>query len=146
MGTLCASSCRHVWYDTDDVSNLNGKEEPSMVSPKIIPGLKGQRQTLVCEHNVAGHVNKFSTPSMISLMEQAAIATVHEFLEDGQTSVGFEVNVRHLAPADIGATIIAHAELTEMDRNRLTFKVEAYDGDKKIGEGTHRRAIIETNR
>lgn len=117
-----------------------------MVSAKITPGLKGQRQTLVCEHNVAGHVNKFSTPAMISLMEQAAIETIHEFLEDGQTSVGFEVNVRHLAPADIGATIIAHAELTEMDRNRLTFKVEAYDGDKKIGEGTHRRAIIDTTR
>ena len=117
-----------------------------MVSPKITPGLKGQRQTLVCEHNVAGHVDKFSTPSMISLMEQAAIATVHEFLEEGQTSVGFEVNVRHLASADIGATIIAHAELTELDRNRLTFTVEAYDGDKKIGEGTHRRAIIDINR
>ena len=117
-----------------------------MVSPKITPGLKGQRQTLVCEHNVAGHVDKFSTPSMISLMEQAAIATVHEFLEEGQTSVGFEVNIRHLAPADIGATIIAHAELTELDRNRLTFRVEAYDGEKKIGEGTHRRAIIELNR
>ncbi len=117
-----------------------------MASPKIIPGLKGQRQTLVCEHNVAGHVDKFSTPSMIGLMERAAIETVHEYLEDGQTSVGFEVNVRHLAPADIGATIVAHAELTELDRNRLTFRVEAYDGDKKIGEGTHRRAIIDTSR
>jgi fluoroacetyl-CoA thioesterase len=42
------------------------------------------------------------------------------------------------------ATIIAHAELTEIDRNRLTFKVEAYDGDKKIGDGTHKRAIIKT--
>jgi len=117
-----------------------------MVSSQITLGLKGQHQTLVCEHNVAGHVDKFSTPSMISLMEQAAIATVHGFLEEGQTSVGFEVNIRHLAPADIGAIIIAHAELTELDRNRLTFSVEAYDGDKKIGEGTHRRAIIELNR
>ena len=117
-----------------------------MVRSQITLGLKGQHQTLVCEHNVAGHVDKFSTPSMISLMEQAAIATVHGFLEEGQTSVGFEVNIRHLAPADIGAIIIAHAELTELDRNRLTFSVEAYDGDKKIGEGTHRSAIIELNR
>ncbi len=113
-----------------------------MVSPKIQPGLKGQRQTLVCEHNVAQHVNKFGTPSMIQLMERASSEAVLEFLEEGQVTVGFEVNVRHIAPADIGATIIAHAELTEIDRNRLTFKVEAYNGETKIGEGTHRRAII----
>lgn len=117
-----------------------------MVSEKIAPGLKGQLQTLVCEHNVAGHVDKFSTPSMISLMERAAIAAVDPYLEEGQTSVGFEVNVRHLAPSDIGATVIAYAELTEVNRNRLNFNVEAYDGDRKIGEGTHRRAIIDRSR
>lgn len=38
-----------------------------MISAAGRPGLKGQRQTLVCEHNVAGHVYKFSTPSMIAL-------------------------------------------------------------------------------
>ena len=115
-----------------------------MASSGISPGLKGQKQTLVCEHNVAGHVSKFSTPSMIQLMEQAAMAGVTSQLQEGQVSVGIEVNVRHLAPADIGATIVAHAELIEVERNRLTFKVEAYDADRKIGEGTHRRAIIKT--
>ena len=113
-----------------------------MAGPKIGPGLKGEKQTLVCEHNVAGHVGKFSTPSMIGLMEQASMNAINQFLEQGQVSVGFEVNVRHLAPADIGATITAQAELLEVDRNRLTFSVAAYDGDRKIGEGTHRRAII----
>lgn len=113
-----------------------------MAGPKIGPGLKGEKQTLVCEHNVAGHVSKFSTPSMIGLMEQAAMNAINQFLEQGQVSVGFEVNVRHLAPADIGTTITAQAEIVEVDRNRLTFNVQAYDGDRKIGEGTHRRAII----
>ena len=117
-----------------------------MVGPQIGPGLKGEKQTLVCEHNVAGHVDKFSTPSMIMLMEMACIQAVHSSLEEGKTSVGFEVNVRHLAPADIGATITAYAELTEVDRNRMTFKVEAYEGDRKLGEGTHRRAVIGANR
>ena len=115
-----------------------------MTRPKMEPGLTGERSTLVCEHNVAGHVDKFSTPSMISLMERAAIEAIHGCLEEGQTSVGYEVNVRHLAPADIGATITARAELLEIDRNRLNFKVEAYEGERKIGEGTHRRAIINT--
>ena len=115
-----------------------------MASPGISPGLKGQKQTLVCEHNVAGHVSKVSTPAMIQLMEQAAMAGINAHLREGEVSVGIEVNVRHLAPADIGATIVAHAELVEVERNRLTFQVEAYDADLKIGEGTHKRAIVKT--
>jgi len=106
--------------------------------------MKGQQETLVCEHNVAPHVKKFSTPAMIQLMEQAASAVVNGNLEESEVSVGIEVNIRHLAASDIGATIVAHAELIEIDRNRLTFQVEAYDADRKIGDGTHKRAIINT--
>ena len=106
------------------------------------PGLVGEKQTLVCEHNVAGHVDKFSTPSMIGLMERAAIEAIQLCLEDGQTSVGYEVNVRHLAPSEIGETVTATAELLDVDRNRLTFNVEAHSGETMIGSGTHKRAII----
>ena len=116
-----------------------------MVNEKILPGLKGQKETIVCEHNAAGHVGKFSTPAMIGLMEQASMQAVQHLLDPNQTTVGYEVNIRHMAPADMGARIIAHAELTEIQRNRLSFTVAAYDGDKKIGEGTHRRAIINTD-
>ena len=113
-----------------------------MALSDVQPGLKGERQTIVCEHNVAPHVPKFSTPSMIQLMEQASMLGIVSHLDDNETSVGYEVNVRHLAPADIGETIVARAELVEVDRNRLTFRVEAYAGERKIGEGTHRRAVI----
>ncbi len=115
-----------------------------MVSESIAPGLKGRKETTVGEDNVAPHVGKFSTPSMIMLMEQASMEAINHLLEPGQTSVGYEVNVRHMAPASLGARIIAHAELIETERNRLTFSVTAYDGETKIGEGTHRRAVIST--
>ena len=116
-----------------------------MASEEILPGLRGQKETIVCEHNVAAHVDRFSTPSMILLMEQASIAAMQALLEADQTSVGYEVNVRHLAPSSIGARIVAQSELIEVRGNRLTFKVEAYDGETKIGEGTHRRATISAN-
>ena len=112
------------------------------MNEKIAPGLTGEKETVVCEHNVASHVARFSTPSMILLMEQASVAALSQHMDPGETSVGFEVNVRHLAPSSIGARIVARAEVTAVDRNRLTFTVEAYDGDTKIGEGTHRRAVI----
>ncbi len=114
-----------------------------MPGPDFKTGLQGQMQTVVSEQNVAPHVPKYSTPSMIQLMEQASMEAVMEHLSDGETTVGFEVNVRHMAPADIGDTITARAELTEIDRNRLTFRVDAFNGDTKIGEGTHRRAVIQ---
>ena len=114
-----------------------------MPGQDLKPGLHGHRETVVSEANVAPHVPKFSTPSMIQLMEQASMESVVGHLLPGETTVGFEVNVRHLAPADIGDTIVATAQLTEVDRNRLTFRVEAHHGERKIGEGTHRRAIIQ---
>ena len=111
-----------------------------MTLEKIVPGLTGRKETLVCEHNVAPHVAKFSTPAMIMLMEQASVEAVRPSLDAGQTSVGFEVNIRHLAPSSIGARIVAQSELTEVQSNKLLFNVVAYDGDTKIGEGPHRRA------
>jgi hypothetical protein len=60
----------------------DGEGQPDAES-KNSTGLKGQRQTLVCEHNVAGHVDKFSTPSMISLMERAAVQSIQDYLEEG---------------------------------------------------------------
>ena len=116
-----------------------------MDSEKIAPGLKGQMETIVCEHNMARHVKTFSSPSMIALMEQASTKALHPHLGPKQTSVGFEVNVRHLAPSPMWAKIIAYAELTQVDKNKLTFRVEAYNEEKKIGEGTHRRAIVSTD-
>jgi fluoroacetyl-CoA thioesterase len=117
-----------------------------MASPGLQPGLKGQRETVVSETNIAPHVRKFSTPSMIRLMEGASSAAIEQHLPEGHVSVGFEVNIRHVAPADIGATVTAYSELLEVDRHHLGFKVEAYTGDRKIGEGTHRRTVISLNK
>ena len=109
---------------------------------ELTPGLIGRQEVLVSEHNVAPHVAKLSTPSMIRAMEQASQRAVLDHLPSEQSTVGFEVNIRHVAGADIGATVVAVAELERVDGRWLYFKVEALDGDRTIGVGTHRRAII----
>ena len=116
--------------------------EPGSRNNGLSPGLTGRREVLVCEHNVAPHVAKLSTPSMIRAMEQASQRAILEYLPPEQSTVGFEVNVRHVAGADVGATVVAIAELERIDGRWLYFKVEALDGDRTIGIGTHRRAII----
>ncbi len=84
-----------------------------------------------------------STPRVISLLEQTAHRAVLAELPEGQTTVGSLVNVRHLAPTPAGMQVRTRAELLEVDRRRLRFKVEAWDEVEKIAEGEHERFIID---
>ncbi len=118
-----------------------------MSSENLKPGMTAEIVTVVDDGLVVKHVGGagvFSTPSMIGLMERASIQAVQPHLPAGHTTVGFEVHVRHLAPTPKGKTVTIRAELLEADGRKLRFKVEAYDEDKKkVGDGTHRRAIVQ---
>lgn len=110
-------------------------------------GLKGEATEFVTEKNTAvtmksGELAVYATPAMIALMEQAAYQSVAPELEEGQGTVGISMSVKHLASTPVGMQITAKCELTEIDRRRLVFSVEAYDETGKIGEGTHERFII----
>lgn len=88
----------------------------------------------------------FSTPAMINLMEHAARAALAPFLEEGQESVGVDVQVEHLAATPLGADVRATARVTDIQERVVAFEIEAFDGDDKIGRGTHRRAVIRVDR
>lgn len=110
------------------------------------PGLQAEISTVVDDSLVVKHMGGegvFSTPSMIGLMERAGIQAVQPVLGDGFTTVGFEVHVKHFAPTPKGKKVTVRAELLEVDGRKLRFKVEAHDEDKKVGEGTHRRAVVQ---
>lgn len=87
-----------------------------------------------------------STPRLISYMERASHQGILPFLNEGQTSVGTVVNIRHLAATPVGMQVRFRAELTQVDGRRLVFKVEAWDEVEKIGEGEHERFIIDSAR
>lgn len=87
-----------------------------------------------------------STPRVIGWMEGASHHSVMPYLEEGQTTVGTLVNIRHLAATPVGMEVIARAELLEVDGRRLRFHVEAWDAVEKVAEGDHERFIIDTAR
>jgi len=62
------------------------------------------------------------------------------------TVVCASVNVKHVGATHKGQKVTVRAELLEVDGRKLRFKVEARDEDKKVGEGTHRRAIIQVQK
>ena len=100
---------------------------------------------MVTEGNLAGHIRGLSTPALVGLLEGASVRAILDHLRTDQTTVGYEVNIRHLAPTPIGKKVRATSELLEVRGNKLLFRVEAYDEEKKVGEGTHRRAIVGTS-
>jgi len=117
----------------------------------LVPGLTGEATTTVTHENTAasvgaGGVEVFGTPMMIALMENAAWRAVVHNLAEGDVTVGTVVNVRHLAATPLGQQIRATAELIEIDGRRLVFNVEAYDENRKIGEGQHERFIVNLER
>mgnify|MGYP004593639065 FL=1 len=114
-------------------------------------GIKGEVKEIVSEKNSAaamksGELNVYATPSMIALMEQAAYKSVAGELEEGMGTVGTLMNVSHISATPLGMEVTAKTELTEIDRKRLVFHVEAFDERGKIGEGTHERFIIDNRK
>jgi len=88
--------------------------------------------------------NVFSTPSMISEMEETCRLLLKEkFLQDEEwDSVGTLVNIRHLKATPVGTEVKLKAKVVNVNNRRVTFEVDAVDKIEKIGEGLHERTII----
>lgn len=90
----------------------------------------------------SGSLKVYATPSMIALMENAACACLADVLEDGETTVGTEMNVKHLSATPPGMKVRAEAEVTEVNGREISFAVKAFDEAGIIGEGTHKRFLV----
>lgn len=117
----------------------------------LTEGLSHTSSLIVSEETTAAKIGSgdmpvFATPAMMALMENAAMLAVSDELPDGSSTVGGQIESSHLRPSAIGAEIKATATLEKIEGRKLYFKVEAYDGDKLIGEGKHLRFIVDRNK
>ena len=114
-------------------------------------GIRGRIETVVTQKESAktlgsGLLDVYATPAMIALMEGCASQSVAPYLDEGCGTVGTAVNIRHLAATPIGMKVYCESILTEVDGRRLLFNVKAYDETGLIGEGTHERFIINSEK
>jgi len=114
-------------------------------------GLKGSVELTVGEEHTApsvgsGAIHVLGTPVMINLMEAAALAAAEHLLPGGHQSLGIHLDVSHLAATPVGMKVKATAEVTAVEGNRITFRVEAHDEADIIGEGTHERIVVNVER
>ncbi len=113
----------------------------------IKTGISGFADLKVTDKDLAvnvgsGSLEVFATPSMIMLMEKAACSCLAEYLEADETTVGTEMNVKHISATPCGMDIKAEAVLTEVNGREFTFTVKASDNAGAIGEGVHKRFLV----
>ena len=110
-------------------------------------GMRAERILVVPPERTVGHFVPgmpmvYATPMMILEMEMASGDAIKGHLDPGWVTVGTEVDIRHLLASPVGATIRTTAEVIAVERRVIRFAVEAFDGDRKIGEGRHARGLV----
>ena len=116
---------------------------------KAIPiGSKGMFSKTIAKADLASELDSslasvMSTPTMIGMMELAAMDAINAYYDPGESSVGMSIEVSHTAATPPGHRVRAEAELTKAEGRRLEFTVRAFDETEQIGTGTHRRAVID---
>ena len=110
-------------------------------------GLKGSNETISTKEKTAaamgsGSLQVYGTPMMIVLMEETCFNCAQAQLEEGSTTVGISVNIKHLAATPVGMKVTCESELIKVEGRALTFHVKAFDESGLIGEGEHERFIV----
>ncbi|MBX6752367.1 MAG: thioesterase [Micromonosporaceae bacterium] len=117
----------------------------------LTPGLSATATLTVTEADTAvamrsGDVPVLATPRVVALAEEATVAAVAGALGPGRTTVGTRVELEHLAPSVLGATVVAQARLDAVDGRRLAFTVSVVDGPTEVARGRVDRVVVERER
>jgi predicted thioesterase len=93
-----------------------------------------------------GDVPVLATPRVVILAEEATVLAVQGHLDAGLTTVGYRVQLDHLAPAAVGSTVEVEAILESVEGRRLTFRVSVNDRRGLIAAGRITRVIVDRER
>jgi fluoroacetyl-CoA thioesterase len=91
----------------------------------------------------SGDVEVLATPRVVALFEQATVEALRPHLSDGQTSVGFRVELSHLVPILVGSSVIASASLERVEGKRLVFNVSVSDKCGLVAAGRVTRVLVD---
>jgi fluoroacetyl-CoA thioesterase len=124
------------------------------LKPEFVPGASDEMTITTTPDMGITHLgpnapsmSMYSTPAMIQLIEGTCVRLMSRHVDPGEQSVGFRVDVKHLAPTVVGKKVTARVRLREVNGRRYVFDVEVHNEDGvKIGEGMHERALIDISR
>ena len=110
-------------------------------------GMSAERTLVVPPERTVGHFVPhmpmvYATPMMILEMEMTSGDAINKFLEPGWVTLGTEVDIRHLAATPVGAQVRTTARVIAVERRVIRFEVEAFNDQRRIGEGRHARGFV----
>ena len=113
----------------------------------ITIGMSAERILVVPPERTVGHFVPgmpmvYATPMMILEMEMTSGDAINTFLEPGWVTLGTEVDIRHLAATPVGAQVRTTARVIAVERRVIRFEVEAFNDQRRIGEGRHARGLV----
>jgi len=123
-----------------------------MVRPmELVPGRSAVVELVVADADTAvavgsGDVRVLATPRVVALAEQATVAALAGALEPTLTTVGYRVQLDHLAPTAVGASVSAEATLESVDGRRLVFRVSINDRNGLVAAGRVTRVLVDRDR
>ena len=118
-----------------------------MSAKVLVAGVAGSCSEVVINEKTAesvgsGDTRVYATPAMVALVEKTAVVTLDGYLEEGKTTVGTLLNVKHLAATPVGMKVNCECVLSQVDGRRLVLDFKVYDECGLVGEGTHERFIV----
>jgi predicted thioesterase len=112
------------------------------VSPKT--GSARQRHFFVnsaCCHSLDG-ISLLSTSHLLQEMEQSAIDVIQESLEEGETSLGMQLNIEHRSPGMEGDRVTCTATVAYREGPLVTFHLNAEASGDCLAQGIHIRRVL----
>ncbi len=122
------------------------------MKPELKPGVSDEQTITTTSEMGIVHLgpdapSMYSTPAMVALIEGTCVRLLSRYVDAGEQSVGYRIDIRHLAPTPVGKQVTAKVALREVNGRRYIFDVECWNEDGvKIGEGLHERALIDISR
>ena len=115
------------------------------------PGLVGVAELVVADADTAvnlgsGDVPVLGTPRLAALVEEAACEAVAGRLGPDDTTVGTEVQLKHLLPVAVGKKVRAEATLDRIEGRRLTFTVSVTNETGLVAAGKITRAVVDRDK
>jgi len=94
----------------------------------------------------SGNVDVLATPRLLALMEAATVEAGAAELGPGQTSVGMRIQIEHMRPSPLGAEVVVHARLADVDGRQMRFDVAAEHADGTlVASGQVTRAVVDAD-
>ena len=88
----------------------------------------------------------YATPFLVQDIEQTCRDLIFEQTPEGEDSVGFQVNITHLAPTLLGMEVKITVTVSEFDGRKAVFDITASDAIDEICKGSHVRFVVNVDK